>query len=91
MQVVTAQGAVAWCRRRGLERRVGTLLIGEIAAGDWLLVHLDQARERIDATRAAEIDAVLDLLEAAQRGDAVAATADPGFVLPSRQKLPVTS
>jgi hydrogenase expression/formation protein HypC len=89
MQVVTAQGAVAWCRRRGLERRIGTLLIGEVAAGDWLLVHLDQARERIDAARAAEIDTVLDLLEAAQCGDIAAAAADPGFALPSRQKLPI--
>jgi hydrogenase expression/formation protein HypC len=89
MRVVTVQGAVAGCHGRGVERRVGTLLIGEVAVGDWLLVHLDQARERIDAARAAEIDAVLDLLEAAQRGDVDAASADPGFALPSRQKRPV--
>ncbi|WP_310732431.1 HypC/HybG/HupF family hydrogenase formation chaperone [Rubrivivax gelatinosus] len=60
---------------------VETALVGEVAPGDWLLVFLDSARERIDAARAAEVDATLDLLEQALGGGHADAAA--GFVLPS--------
>jgi hydrogenase expression/formation protein HypC len=65
-------------------RRVDTALIGETVTGDWLLVFLDAARESIPSERAAEVNAVLDLMETTLAGAmALDATADPGFALPS--------
>ena len=65
MQVRSAEAGRAWVEGRGERRRVDLALVGEVAPGDWLLVHLNDARERIDARRAAEVDAALDLVEAA--------------------------
>ena len=84
MQVLAAVPGGARCRdRNGAERLIDTALVGPCAAGDWLLVFLDAARERLDAARAAEIDATLALLEAALAGTPPAAAAAPAFALPS--------
>ena len=82
MQVVATEPGHAQCVGRGEQRRVRTALVGDAAAGDWLLVFIDSAQERISAERAAEIDATLDLLAAAQAG--LPFDADAAFVLPSR-------
>ena len=71
MQVVAAQPGRAMVQRRGVpttRREVGTALVGTVQPGDWLLVFLDDARERLDPARAAEIDATLALVEAALGG-----------------------
>lgn len=68
---------------RGRIESIDTRLVGDCAAGDWLLVFQGAARERLDMQRAREIDAALDLLEAGLAGDLDAAAADPGFALPS--------
>jgi len=82
MQVVGADGRFALCEGRGERRRVSTALVGEVVPGDWLLVFLADARERIDAERAAEVNAALDLVwDAMHGGDAQAAA---GFDLPSQ-------
>jgi hydrogenase expression/formation protein HypC len=74
----------ALVRGRGRSAMIDTRLVGDCAPGDWLLVFLDAARERLDAERAAEINAALDLLEAGLAGDTkTAQTAPPGFTLPS--------
>lgn len=83
MQVVQAQGRRALVAGREGERVVDTALVGDVRPGEWLLVFLDAARERIDAQRAAEVDAALDLLASALGGQAPAPGDDPGFVLPS--------
>lgn len=84
MQVVAVEPGHALCAGRGERRRVRTALVGEPAVGDWVLVFIDSVRERIDARRAAEIDATLDLLEAVQAGRAGTAGAQQAaFVLPS--------
>jgi hydrogenase expression/formation protein HypC len=83
MRVLEAWSDGAIADGRGRAERVDTRLVGPCAAGDWLLVFQGAARERLDAQRAAEIDAALDLLEAAMAGDLDRAGADPGFVLPS--------
>ena len=70
MRVRTAEPGRASCVGRGGVRTVSTALVGACEPGEWLLVFLDTARERIDATRAAEIDATLDLLEHAMSGGA---------------------
>jgi hydrogenase expression/formation protein HypC len=84
MQVVDPMGATALARGRHGSETVDLRLVGDVRAGDWLLVFQGAARERLDPERAAEIDAVLDLLQAGLAGghDA-AAPADPGFALPS--------
>lgn len=82
MQVVAAEDRFALCEGRGERRRVSTALVGPVAPGDWLLVFLDDARERIDAQRATEVNAALDLVLSAMQGrDALA---DIDFALPSQ-------
>jgi hydrogenase expression/formation protein HypC len=82
MQVTAIEPGHAWCEGRGERRRVNTALVGDVAAGDWLLVFLGDARERIDAERAGEVNATLDLVFGAMQGDG--ASEDAGFELPSQ-------
>ena len=82
MQVIEADGRFALCEGRGERRRIHTALVGDVAPGDWLLVFLDDARERIDAARAAEVNAALDLVLGAMQGNS--ALADVNFALPSQ-------
>lgn len=82
MQVIRAEPGHAWVTGRGERRRVDTALVGEPAAGDWLLVFLGSARERIDAGRAAEVNALLDLVQGALTGAPTAG--ETTFELPSR-------
>jgi hydrogenase expression/formation protein HypC len=83
--VLAVEAGHAWVATREGRRRVSTALVGAPAVGDWLLVFLDSARSVIDAARAAEIDALLDLVQQAAQPTTVApaAAVDPGFVLPS--------
>jgi len=85
MQVIRLDCGQAICRGRGEERRVRTALVGDVEPGDLLLVLLDSARERLDDTRAREIDATLDLLAAALQG--AAHEGETAFALPSRLSL----
>ena len=82
MQVFELEPGHAICVGRGERRRVRTALVGEPRPGDWLLVFLDSAQERISAERAGEVNATLDLLAAVQAGEG--GGADAGFALPSR-------
>ena len=83
MRVVEAWPGSALADGRGRSETVDTRLVGDCARGDWLLVFQGAARERLEPQRAAEIDAALDLLQAALAGDLDAARAEPDFVLPS--------
>jgi hydrogenase expression/formation protein HypC len=85
-RVLAVEAGHAWVDTREGRRRVSTALVGEPAAGDWLLVFLDSARSVIDAARAAEVDAMLDLLEQAMGGRAgspAGVQGEPAFTLPS--------
>lgn len=82
MQVVSVEPGRARCVGRDEQRLVRTALVGDVQAGDWLLVFLDDARERIDAARAAEVNAALDLVLGALDGAARDATV--AFALPSQ-------
>lgn len=86
MQVISTEPGHAHCAGRGETRRVRTALLGDVAPGDWLLVFIDSAQERLDARRAAEINATLDLLQLAMSGDTLdpADAAHAAFELPSR-------
>lgn len=85
MQVLTVEPGHAWAQGRGQRRRVNTALVGEPQPGDWLLVFLDGARERLDAQRAIEVNAALDLIDSALgvAGAGADPGSDPGFTLPS--------
>jgi len=84
MQVTRVEPGHAWCAGRSEQRRVNTALVGDCAPGDWLLIFLDGARERISEERAIEVNAALDLLADAMRGlPAHGDVFDPGFELPS--------
>lgn len=82
MQVLAVESGQALCQARGETRCVRTALVGDVRPGDWLLVFIDSAVERLSPARAAEVNAALDLLAAAMGGEA---TGDrPLFDLPSR-------
>lgn len=80
MQVVTTSPGRAWVSGRGQQREVDLALVGEVRPGDWLLVFIDGARERLDAKRAREMNQTLDLVDAALQGQMAA---EPDFPLPS--------
>jgi hydrogenase expression/formation protein HypC len=80
MQVVSVEPGHAVCEGRGETRRVRTALVGTVAPRDWLLVFIDSAQEIISAQRASEIDATLDLMQAALAGEFAR---DAAFALPS--------
>ncbi|HEY3326558.1 MAG TPA: HypC/HybG/HupF family hydrogenase formation chaperone [Novimethylophilus sp.] len=71
MRVVEIEGIFAWCEGRNGRSRINTMLLGDVAPGQWLLTFLDTAREAIGAERAALIDSALDALDriAAGNGD----------------------
>ncbi len=83
MQVTATREGFALAAGRGERREVTTALVGPVQPGDWLLVFLDGAREVIDAERAAEVNATLDMVQAAMDGGAPDPLHDPGFSLPS--------
>ncbi len=82
MQVETLVPGYAFCHGRGERRRLSTMLVGDCVPGEWLLAFLDDAREKIDGSRAAEINEVLDMLQAVLNGCSDDMLA-PGFTLPS--------
>ncbi len=81
MQVVEVDGAFAWCEGRGQRERLNTLLVGEVAPGDWVYAMLGQAREILTAEHAAQIDLALDGVEAAMRGETELDAYFPGIRL----------
>jgi hydrogenase expression/formation protein HypC len=86
LRVIATTPGRAVCEGRGEVREVETALVGECEVGEWLLVFLGSARERIGAGRAAEVNAALDLLSATFDGDARSLddhASNLGFALPS--------
>lgn len=93
MQVREVEPGRALTAGRGQQRWLNTLLIGRVQPGDWVLAFLDSARELISPERAAEVNAVLDMVEASLGADPAAGTGAHGgfgdpfavdaFVLPS--------
>lgn len=79
MQVVEVDGAFAWCEGRGRRERLNIMLLGDAFPGDWVYAVLGQARERLTAQRAAEINLALDGIAAALQGEADLDAYFPGF------------
>lgn len=78
LQVQSARPGRAVVAGRGQRVEIDTALVGDCEPGQWLLVFLGSARERLDAERAAEINATLDLIDAPGPADL-----EPPFPLPS--------
>ena len=90
MQVLVSQPGWAEVSGRGETRTVNTRLVGDTAPGQWLLIFLNDAREQITAQRAMEVNATLDLLQAAMLDpdeSAFGAHAAASFDLPSAMSL----
>jgi len=68
MRVVEVGSGSALCERRGERTRLDTLLVGSVAAGDWLLAFQGSAVRVLSAEEAAETDAALDALAAVLGG-----------------------
>jgi hydrogenase expression/formation protein HypC len=81
MRVTALEPGHARCAGRGETRWVRTALVGDPGIGDWLLVFVDSAVEIIDAQRAAEISATLDLLALVDAG--LPCEVPAAFALPS--------
>jgi hydrogenase expression/formation protein HypC len=81
MQVCVVGEGFVECDGRNGHQRISTLLVGVCAPGEWLLTFMGDAREKISAERAAEMNAVLDMLDAVMGGNVPADFA--GFELPS--------
>jgi len=69
MQVVKVDGVFAWCEGRGRRERLNILWLGETLPGDWVYAVLGQAREKLTAQRATEINLALDGVAAALQGE----------------------
>lgn len=69
MRVVALDDGFAWCEGRGRRERLNILWLDDVQPGDWVYAVLGQARERLTAERAAEIDLALDGVAAALAGE----------------------
>ena len=69
MQVIESDFGFALCRARDGEHRVDTRLVGAVEAGEWLMVFLGAARERMSEEAARQAADALEALEMAMRGE----------------------
>ncbi len=69
MRVVESNGASALCEGRNGRERLNMLLVADAPAGSWVLAFLGYARELLTEDDAARINAALDQVEAAVRGE----------------------
>lgn len=87
MRVLSVHEGRAWCQGTSGRQEVRTALVGALVPGDWVLVFLGDARERLDEMRAREVQATLALVREAMQADGGAPAGDPPaaiFELPSR-------
>lgn len=85
MRVVVDQGWSAVCEGRNGRENVNMMLTGPQPEGTWVLTFLGSAREVLDEENARRIDAALDAVAAALRGETVDTDAVFGDLL---QTLP---
>jgi len=83
MRVLSCANGKAEVLREGEQRRVRTALVGDLQPGDWVLVHLDSAVEKLSAERAAEVDAALAMVSGVLAGQAPDLATPQPFSLPS--------
>ncbi len=88
MQVVEAGFGYALCDHNGALHRIDTALVGEVAAGEWLMTFLGAARERMDEASARQALAATDALAALMRGEEVDLDAAFADLLAREPSLP---
>jgi hydrogenase expression/formation protein HypC len=73
MQVKAINGLAARCEAKGAEREVSLLMLdpAEVAVGDFVVVHLGHALEKVSPARAAEAWAIYDEMLAAEAGGSI--------------------
>ena len=69
MRVIEVDGVFALCEGRGRQERLNILLLEEVLRGDWVYSVLGQARTKLTAQQADEINLALDGIEAALQGE----------------------
>ncbi|GGF65150.1 HypC/HybG/HupF family hydrogenase formation chaperone [Alteromonas lipolytica] len=70
-QAVQTEQHKALCQRGNEQRWIDTSLVGEIEAGDWLLVFLDAAREVLSPERAQQVEEAVGAIERVMAGQSV--------------------
>jgi hydrogenase expression/formation protein HypC len=80
MRIVEINGFGARCEAKGVEREVSLLMLDpeDLAVGDFVVIHLGHAIEKISAERAADAWSVYDEMLAAE------AAAEPAPLTPMR-------
>jgi hydrogenase expression/formation protein HypC len=68
MRVISAEAGMAVCEGRGGEERIDTRLLGEPAAGTWVLAYRGAAVRAMSEDEAAQTHAALDALDAVLAG-----------------------
>ncbi|MGC9456577.1 MAG: HypC/HybG/HupF family hydrogenase formation chaperone [Halothiobacillaceae bacterium] len=70
MKILQMTGDTARCERAGVQREVSLFLLepGSVTAGDFVMVHVGYAIEKVDADRATEARALADQLRQAGAG-----------------------
>lgn len=84
MRVIETDGIAARCVRRGEERLVNLLLVGEVPVGGWVLVHMDNAVQTLEEEEVGPLDDALDAILLAARGQSV----DHLLGIPARDDAP---
>ncbi len=86
MRITSVDGAMAMATDGHRSQPVDLSLIGPVAPGDWVLTHLDAAREILTPESAAKITAAVDALRSimagGDAGDAFADLEEAGPRLP---------
>jgi hydrogenase expression/formation protein HypC len=69
MRVVETHSHFAVCETGSRQKRVNTLFVGEVEAGQWLLVFLDSAREILTEEQALQLNNALLAVDQAINGN----------------------
>lgn len=91
MQIHAINGLMARCEAKGAEREVNLLMLmhEDLAVGDYIVVHLGRAIERVSADDAATAWSLYDeMLAALDSGDTGDALAPENLINPSPEDAP---
>lgn len=69
MKIVSCASGIAVAEGRGQRERLNALMVGDVAAGSWVLAFQGAALRVLSADEAAQTDAALDALAAVLAGD----------------------
>ena len=69
-RIESIHGTTALCRMEGLTKRVELTLVPDARPGDWVIVHVGFALQKIDEAKARETVALLERLKASTKDEA---------------------